>query len=100
IPRDLWEYPFVMHDTILQPALEKGIYASFRQKEMSWRVSSIGSKLITTTDLQLPNNSVLHVIDRLLDSTIPSILPDITNPFIKNETFLVYLDNVLSLPGK
>jgi len=89
-----------MDDQQLESGLEKGTYSTFRQQEVSWRQSAIASKLITYTDLQLPTNSVLHIVDKLLDTVVHSIIPDVTNPFIKNESLAVWLTTLLVIPGK
>jgi hypothetical protein len=84
---------------INEPALERGIYSIFHQNFVSWRQASISGKLIDLAPLQLPNNSILHLADQFLTKPITSILPNLDNPFIKNETYVKYLEFVLTIPG-
>jgi hypothetical protein len=90
-----------MSDTgLLTPALEKGVYSTFRQAQVCYRQGQIGTKLIEFDSLQLPTNSVLHICDEYLKDPIDTILPNLDNPFIKNEQYKRYLDFVLTLPTK
>lgn len=83
----------------IEPSLERGVYASFRQANVTYRQGQIGSKLIEFAKLQLPNNSCLHVCDKYLDNKIDSILPDLNDPFIANESYQKYLEFVTTIPG-
>ena len=91
-----------MDTHVISPALEKGVvYNVFRQRVVSsYRQANLGSRLITLDTQQLPTNSVLHVIDQFLNPVVTNILPDLTMPFIANEKFQLYLENVLTIPGK
>lgn len=81
------------------PALEKWVYTSWHNQFSAFRQANIGSKLVTLDDkIQLPNNSVLHLIDKLLSPTVDTVLPDINNPLITNEKFQLYLDIIQDIP--
>ena len=84
----------------LEISLEKSLYASFRREHLTFRINHIGSRFLRrdSDTLQLPVGSVLHVVDQLI-ADIPSLYPDMNNPFIRNEELLVYMDTLLDLPG-
>jgi len=81
-------------------AVERGVYSTFHQNMVSWRQANIGSKLVPFDNLCLPNNSVLHVVDQFLTHPITTVLPDLTNPLIKNETYVKYLETLQTIPGE
>ena len=83
----------------IEPSLERGVYASFRQTNVTYRQGQIGSKLIEFTKLQLPNNSCLHICDKYLEPTVTSVLPDLNDPLITNESYQKYLEFVTTIPG-
>ncbi len=87
------------HLVPLEPALEKGIYATFHQNVMSWRPASIANKVVAFNDLQLPTGSVLHTLDQLLSAEVQTVLPDLRNPFIHNEKSQVFLETLTQIPG-
>ena len=84
---------------IITAALEKGVYNIFHQNFVSWRQASISGKLIKLDQLQLPNNSVLHVVDQFLHTPVTTVLPDLNNPLIHNETFQKWLETIDHIPG-
>jgi hypothetical protein len=83
----------------IAPAMERGLYPTFHQQFVSWRPANIGSKLVDLDQLQLPANSVLHVVDQLLATHVDSVLPDLTTPFIRNETYQLMLEVIQAIPG-
>lgn len=95
-----FEWSFMMSDKgLFVPALEKGVYSTFRQAEVSYRQGQIGNKLIDFNHLQLPNNSCLHICNNYLESPVTTILPNMEDPFIKNEQFHLLMDFVMTMPG-
>lgn len=86
----------------IEPALERGIYSTFRQTNMTFRYGQIGTKLIDLDKLQLPNNSCLHIADNYLKEhiTAEDIYPNLNDPLIVNETYKKYLEFILKLPSK
>lgn len=89
----------LMNITDMDAALEKGVYSTWHNKFVAWRPSNIGSFLISCDDLQLPTNSVLHIVDKFLDMSVDTVMPDLTTPFIQNETFQIYLETLQAIPG-
>ena len=89
-----------MDNQNLEPGLEKFVYSSFHNTFVTWRQGNIGTKLIIVDEhLQLPNNSVLHTVDKLLASSVDTVVPDLNNPFIKNEKFAIYVEIIQQIPG-
>ena len=78
-------------------ALEKYQYTTFVQQKTAYSRSQLGHRMVPLSTLELPNNSVLHLIDKLLvpneetHATNFKISPDITNPLITNERYMKYL---------
>ena len=87
-----------MDDPMDNAALEKGVYSTFHQNVVTWRPAGF-NKLVTLDKLTLPNNSVLHTVDQFLEIKPDTVLPDLNNPLIKNETWQLYLETVLSIPS-
>lgn len=80
------------------PAEERMLYSTFSRNFTAFKKGDLPRKITSLTEMQLPNNSVLHTVDHLLRQDVPSILPDITNPLLTNEDFMVYMHHVVSIP--
>jgi len=83
-----------------EAALEKFVFQQFKTKYTTWKRSNIPNLLVRVENLQLPNNSVYHVVDQFLQNKHLTISPDLNDTFIKNEKFTLYLWNQLALPEK
>lgn len=84
------------------PAIERMMYATFRRQYVIYRLGDLSSKPIdmSTQSIELPTNSVLHMVDRLLDTSDADIAPDVTIPLISDETFPVYVAFATKIPAK
>jgi hypothetical protein len=83
----------------LVPSNEKFLYSQFIQKHVAYKLGRI-NHINDLATLQLPNNSVLHMLDHLLEPDDISVILDVNNPLIKNETFQMYLDHFYTIPSE
>lgn len=81
-------------------AMEKMVYSQFKRQFTVYKRGDIPKKLTDLSEAQLPTNSVLHMVDNLLDLSETAIATDVTFPFIENEDLVVYLQHHTTIPGK
>ena len=80
-------------------AEEKLVYSYFFQHYVTSRLSQMPFRIIDIADVRLPTNSVLHLVDRLLEPDTYQIAPDLEAPLIKNESFVVQMKFITEIPA-
>jgi len=82
-------------------ATERMSYVLFRKAFSSFKLSDIPRKLQPLNEVELPTNSMLHMVDGMLgDPTDFPFAPNITNPLITRESFPVYMQFQSKIPDK
>ena len=87
-------------DETLLPAEERMLYANFRRRFVAFKRADVPKRLVALNEVQLPDNSVLHVFDHLLDMNQAGITFDVANPLITNEQYLVYAHHQAKVASK
>ncbi len=85
----------------LHPSLEKFAYPVFQKKYTAYRAAQIPGLIVDLASpvIQLPNTSTLHTVNHFLSpSPTDSIDPDINNPLVQHEQWMIFFQHVLSVP--
>jgi hypothetical protein len=99
--QNIQEQLLIDHNEILQNPLynstiaeEKGMFPLFRLHKFVWKKGHIPSRMLDMSTIQLPFDSVLHILDNLHQSTILDTVRVSENPFIQNEQGRKVLFNI------
>jgi hypothetical protein len=87
----------IMNDPLYNTNIstEKGPFSIFKLRNMTWKRQHIPGRLIDLSKLQLPYDSVLHVLDNMHEEQIQDTIRLTDNPFIMNEQSRKVLYNVI-----